>query len=244
MAGLFSRLFGKKKERGPSCAAVVAAAGSSTRMGGQDKLMLPLGEEPVLAHTLRALELCPYITEIVVVTRRDLIVPIGQMCQDRRLEKVSRVIPGGSTRTQSVLNGVLELGQRAELVAIHDGARPLVSQRVLEEVLAAAAVCSAAAPATPVKDTIKAAHNGVIESTPDRSTLFAVQTPQVFDADLIRTALTRAVEEGVELTDDCGAVERLGIPVRLTAGEYINLKITTPEDAAVAEALLDWRDSR
>ena len=242
MAGLFSRLFGKKKERGPFCAAVVAAAGSSTRMGGQDKLMLPLGEEPVLAHTLRALELCPYITEIVVVTRRDLIVPIGQMCQDRRLEKVSRIIPGGSTRTQSVLNGVLELGRRAELVAIHDGARPLVSQALLEAVITRAAQCGAAAPAVPVKDTVKRAKNAVVTETLDRAELFAVQTPQVFQTDLIRGALERALEEGAVLTDDCSAVERLGIGVALTQGDYRNLKITTPEDLAAAGAFLEQEE--
>ena len=240
--GLLQRLR-RKKEAFPYCAAVVPAAGSSTRMG-QDKLFLPLNGVPVLLHTLRALDACPRIHEIVVVTREEHLVPISQLCKDGAVEKVRKVVVGGATRSESVLAGLREVDTRAALIAIHDGARPLVSQRVLEEVLAAAAVCSAAAPSTPVKDTIKAAHNGVIESTPDRSTLFAVQTPQVFDADLIRTALTRAVEEGVELTDDCGAVERLGIPVRLTAGEYINLKITTPEDAAVAEALLDWRDSR
>ena len=222
--------------------AVIVAAGRSARMGGIDKLIAELGGLPVLRRTLLAVAAAPEVEEIVLVVRpgreEELAAAAGPCL------KLRAVVPGGETRQQSVLAGVQALSPGCELVAIHDGARPLVSQRVLEEVLAAAAVCSAAAPATPVKDTIKAAHNGVIESTPDRSTLFAVQTPQVFDADLIRTALTRAVEEGAELTDDCGAVERLGIPVRLTAGEYINLKITTPEDAAVAEALLDWRDSR
>ncbi|MGN8897385.1 2-C-methyl-D-erythritol 4-phosphate cytidylyltransferase [Flavonifractor sp. HCP28S3_F3] len=242
MAGLLSRLFGKKGAPSIRCAAVVPAAGSSTRMAGRDKILLPLGDQPVLVHTLRALELCPHITEIVVVTRRDLIVPIGQLCRDCGFQKVTKVIPGGETRTQSVLNGVSEVSKDAELIAIHDGARPLVTQSLLDAVIARASQCGAAAPAVPVKDTIKRAKDGVVSATLDRSELFAVQTPQVFQADLIRTALARAMEEGAELTDDCGAVERLGIGVALTQGDYRNLKVTTPEDMAMAEALLEWED--
>ncbi len=239
--GLFQRLR-RKREAYPYCAAVVPAAGSSSRMG-QDKLFLPLNGVPALLHTLRALDACPRIHEIVVVTREDHLVPISQLCREAALEKVRKVVKGGETRTASVLAGIREVDERTALIAIHDGARPLVSQTVLEEVLSAAAVCSAAAPAVPVTDTVKLARDGVVESTPDRSALFAIQTPQVFDADLIRTALIRAEEDGADLTDDCGAVERLGFPVRLTAGEYANLKITTPEDAAIAEALLDWREN-
>ena len=242
MTGLLARLFGRKRDRGPVCAAVVAAAGSSTRMGGQDKLLLPLGEQPVLARTLRALEACPRISEIVVVTRRENIVPIGQLCRDFGFEKVTKVIPGGATRTESVLNGVREVGDRADLVAIHDGARPLVSQALLETVLTRAAQCGAAAPAVPVKDTIKRARDGVVVDTLDRAELFAVQTPQVFQTDLIRGALERALEEGAALTDDCSAVERLGIGVALTEGDYRNLKLTTPEDLAAAEAFLEQEE--
>ena len=155
---------------------------------------------------------------------------------------MTKVIPGGETRTQSVLNGVSEVSKDAELIAIHDGARPLVTQSLLDAVITRASQCGAAAPAVPVKDTIKRAKDGVVSATLDRSELFAVQTPQVFQADLIRTALARAMEEGAELTDDCGAVERLGIGVVLTQGDYRNLKVTTPEDMAMAEALLEWED--
>ena len=242
MAGLLARLFGRKKERGPRCAAVVAAAGSSTRMGGEDKLLLPLGEQPVLVHTLRALELCPHISEIVVVTRRESIVPVGQLCRDCGFQKVTKVIPGGATRTESVLSGVRETGDRADLIAIHDGARPLVSQTLLESVITRAAQCGAAAPAVPVKDTVKRARDGVVTETLERSELYAVQTPQVFQADLIRGALERALEERAVLTDDCSAVERLGVGVALTEGDYRNLKITTPEDLAAAGAFLEQEE--
>ena len=243
MAGLLGRLFRRRREEELRCSAVVPAAGSSTRMG-QDKLLLPLGEQPVLLHTLRALELCPYITEIVVVTREELIVPIGQLCRDAALEKVRKVIVGGATRSHSVPAGLGELPPDPELAAIHDGARPLVSQAVLEAVIRRASECGAAAPAVPVKDTVKRARDGLVTATLDRAELRAVQTPQVFQVDLIKTALQKALEDGAELTDDCAAVERLGIGVALTEGDYCNLKLTTPEDLAVAEALLAWREEQ
>ena len=241
MPGLFKR---KKKASVPYCAAVVAAAGSSTRMEGADKIMLSLREEPVIVHTLRALEYCPYVQEIVVVTREDLIVPLSRLCSDYFLTKVRKVILGGETRAHSVRLGVLEVSDQAELIAIQDGARPLVTPEVLEETILTAAKCGAAAPAIPVKDTIKRAVGGVVEETPDRAELFAVQTPQVFEADLIRAALYRAVEENLSLTDDCSAVERMGMKVTLTRGSEENIKITTPADLTVAEALLDGRDRR
>mgnify|MGYP005753369081 FL=1 len=242
MAGLLGRLFRRRREE-LRCSAVVPAAGSSTRMG-KDKLLLPLGEQPVLLHTLRALDACPYITEIVVVTREELIVPIGQLCRDAALDKVRKVIVGGATRSHSVLAGLGELSPDAELAAIHDGARPLVSQAVLEAVIRRASECGAAAPAVPVKDTVKRARDGLVTATLDRAELRAVQTPQVFQVDLIKTALQKALEDGAELTDDCAAVERLGIGVALTEGDYCNLKLTTPEDLAVAEALLAWREEQ
>ena len=231
MAGLLGRLFRRRREE-LRCSAVVPAAGSSTRMG-QDKLLLPLGEQPVLLHTLRALELCPYITEIVVVTREELIVPIGQLCRDAALEKVRKVIVGGATRSHSVLAGLEELSPDAELAAIHDGARPLVSQAVLEAVIRRASECGAAAPAVPVKDTVKMADEaGLVESTPPREKLFAMQTPQCFD----RAAyLALAGDETV--TDDCQLFEQAGRPVQLVAGEYENYKITTPDDLKGEKAM-------
>lgn len=242
MAGWLGKLFRRREEEHLVCAAVVPAAGASARMEGRDKLLEPLGDVPVLIHTLRALDACALISEIVVVTRADLIVPVGQLCQDCAFSKVSKVVVGGETRTASVLAGIRECRQDASLIAIHDGARPLVSQQVLEQAIRRAAECGAAAPAVPVKDTIKRAAGGIVASTPERSELFAVQTPQVFEASLIRAALEKAQAEGAPLTDDCSAVERLGMPVALTAGSYENIKITTPEDLAVGEALLGLRE--
>ena len=242
MAEWLKRLLKRNREQQAFCTAVVPAAGSSTRMGGQDKILLTLGDVPVLMHTLRALDSCPRIQEIVVVTREDLIVPISQLCREGGFSKIKSVVVGGASRAESVLRGIREASEEAKLIAIHDGARPLVSQAVLDEVIRKAEECGAAAPAVPVKDTIKQAVEGIVERTPDRSELFAVQTPQVFDAALIRGALAKALKEGAALTDDCSAVERIGMKVSLTGGDYRNLKITTPEDLVLAEALLEWRE--
>ena len=242
MAGWLGRLFRREQEDFPLCAAVVPAAGSSTRMEGRDKLLECMGDQPVLVHTLRALDACPLIADIVVVTRSDLIVPVGQLCRDCAFAKVRKVVVGGETRAQSVLAGIREVSQQVALIAIHDGARPLVSQAVLEQAIRRAEECGAAAPAVPVKDTVKRAVDGMVTDTLERDTLFAIQTPQVFQADLIRAALGRAVEEGAVITDDCSAVERLGVPVALTQGSYENIKITTPEDLLVGEALLRGRE--
>ena len=134
-----------KKPAEPRCGAVVVAAGSSTRMG-EDKILIPLEEEPVIVHTVRALELAPQITEIVVVTRQDLIVPVAQLCQDYGFEKVRKVVAGGASRLHSVRIGTLELSRDLELIAIHDGARPFVTQDVIEQVIRKAGECGAAAP--------------------------------------------------------------------------------------------------
>lgn len=233
--------FKKKREKaqGPYCVCIVPAAGSSSRMEGQDKLTATLGGQPVLLRTLRALEESPCIHEIIVVTRRERLVDIGALCRDARLSKVTQVLLGGETRLESVYRGVMQAPEKARLIAIHDAARPLVSQAVIAEVVAAAGRCSAAAPALPVKDTVKEAAGQLVTATLDRAALRAVQTPQVFDADLLRAALQKAVDEGWEVTDDCSAVERLGATVTLTQGDERNLKITTPTDLVVAQALLE-----
>ncbi len=228
----------QKKRQEPCCSAVVVAAGSSTRMG-MDKLMLPLDETPVIVYTLRAVQAAPSVGEIILVTREDLIVPMSQLCQDYAISKVAKVVRGGASRTQSVRLGTLEVSGDAQVIAIHDGARPFVSAEVIERAVAQAMETGAAAPAVPVKDTIKVAHDGVVESTPDRACLFAVQTPQVFESSLIKAALQKALDDGLELTDDCAAVERLGMKVALTRGDERNIKLTTPEDLAVAQAILE-----
>ncbi len=219
------------------CGAVIVAAGSASRMGGIDKVMAPLGGEPMICRTVRAFQISPVIREIVIVTRPDLIGPITQLCKD--FDKVTTVTAGGSSRQESVEKGLAALSDKVKLAAIQDGARPLISQEVIDRTVRAAHTYGAAAPGIPVKDTIKVVAGGIIESTPDRSTLQAVQTPQVFDYDLLRGALEKARQDKAELTDDCSAVERLKMSVKMVEGEERNLTVTTPLDLKIAEMLLE-----
>mgnify|MGYP001038604902 CR=1 FL=1 len=214
--------------------AVLVAAGSSTRMGF-DKLSFDLGGETVLRRSIRAFEQCPLVTEIVLVAGKNRAF-VEQQAAD--CTKPVQIVTGGTTRAESAKNGVLAAA--GELVAVHDAARPFVSQAVITAALEAAARCGAAAPAVPVKDTIKAAARGngktvpdacLVYTTPDRSTLYAVQTPQCFDRAEYLAALEELDAEKARLvTDDCSLFELTGRAVQLTQGDYANYKITTRED--------------
>lgn len=219
------------------CGAVIVAAGSASRMGGIDKVMAPLNGEPMIVRTVRAFQNCDAISEIVVVTRQDLILPITSLCA--QMDKVQAVVAGGSSRQESVHLGLNALSGKCKLAAIHDGARPLISWQVIDRVVRAANTYGAAAPAIPVKDTIKVVQGGVVKETPDRASLQAVQTPQVFDFDILRGALKKAKQDGAQVTDDCSAVERIGLTVKIVEGEERNLKVTTPLDLKIAQLLLE-----
>ncbi len=238
--GFFQKI---QKAKRPFCTAVIVAAGNASRMKGVDKITTTMGDKPVIAHTLLAFEQCEGIDEVVVVTRSDLIVPIGEICKTYGVTKVKHIVEGGSTRTESVLKGLNQADQKAQLVAIHDGARPFVSNGIIQSTIHAAEIGAAAAPAIPVTDTIKEAEDGMVCGTPDRSRLYAVQTPQVFDIDLIRGALFHCMTKGIPLTDDCSAVEQLGKKVMLTDGSPRNIKITTQFDLLIGEGILSCPDA-
>lgn len=222
-----------------TCAAVIVAAGSATRMRGIDKMLVPLAGVPVVLRSVRALAASDCIDSLVIVTRTECMETLRTLCAE--VSKPVTVVAGGASRPESVLAGLAALPEGTELAAIHDGARPLVTQAVIAEAVEAAERCGAAAPAVPVHDTIKQAENGLVRATPERKTLFAVQTPQVFDVKLLKTVLRAAMERGIALTDDCSAVEAAGKPVVLTQGCEENLKITTPVDLTLAEAILKRR---
>lgn len=222
-----------------TCAAVIVAAGSATRMQGIDKMLVPLAGVPVVLRSVRALAASDCIDSLVIVTRTECMETLRTLCAE--VSKPVTVVAGGASRPESVLAGLAALPEGTELAAIHDGARPLVTQAVIAEAVEAAGHCGAAAPAVPVHDTIKQAENGLVRATPERKTLFAVQTPQVFDVKLLKTVLRAAMERGIALTDDCSAVEAAGKPVVLTQGCEENLKITTPVDLTLAEAILKRR---
>ena len=232
---LLQKMFGKHQKRThPYCAALIAAAGSSTRYGGENKLLQTLDGIPVLVRTLLTIDCVEGIDEIVIAAREDELLPYAELCKTFGLRKPVKVIVGGATRTESVLRAALEASPETEFFAVQDGARPLVTVELIDEVLDAARVYLAAAPAVPVRD-------GIVERTPDRSALFAVQTPQVFATDLLKAALQSAIADGATITDDCSAVERLGKEVHLTEGSEENIKITTPVDLVIAEAILQRR---
>ena len=219
------------------CGAVIVAAGSASRMGGIDKVMAPLGGEPMIMRTVRQFQNCDAIREIVVVTRADLIVPIMDLCHD--FDKVKAVVVGGDTRAASVAMGMNTLSSKCKLVAVQDGARPFADWQLIDRVVRAANTYGAAAPAIPVKDTIKVVQGGIVKETPERSTLKAVQTPQVFDFDLLRGALKQAKLDKLEITDDCSAVEHMGMSVKIVEGDEKNIKITTPMDLKIAGLILE-----
>lgn len=240
---MFPFLKKMRDARRPRCAALVAAAGSSSRMGGVNKLLEPLDGVPVLIRTLTALQQAAQVDEIVIAAREEDLVEISRLCHTYGISKCTKVVRGGESRAHSVLLAALEASGDAELLAVQDGARPLVTPELIDQVITAAARCGAAAPAVPVKDTVKAVReDGAVERTLERSALRAVQTPQVFEADLLKAALQAALEGGIPVTDDCSAVERLGKVVFLVEGDEENLKITTPVDLLLAEAILQARE--
>ena len=241
MLGFLKRLFAGPEERRPFCSAILAAGGSSSRMGGENKLFASVGGMPVLARSVLALAGSPLVDEIVIAVREEDLLAAVDLCKAYGLEKPLKIVVGGATRLESVMAALLECSDQAQLVAVHDGARPLVTREIIDRTIEKAQEAYAAAPAVPVKDTIKVAENGIVLETPDRSKLFSVQTPQVFDRSLLSAALQAAKDAGTTVTDDCSAVERLGKEVYLTEGSYENIKITTPEDLALAEAILERR---
>ena len=206
--GLRKGLAIREKLGRPYCAAVIVAAGSSSRMGGTNKILTVLEK---VSRYLKA------------------------------YDKMRMVVAGGETRTDSVMAGLAAVSDCTQLVAVHDGARPLVTDEVIRRAVSKAKKFAAAAPAVRVKDTIKVSTDGAVEETPDRSKLYAVQTPQVFDRDLLAAALQNAKEQEIAITDDCSAVEALGMPVQLTDGDEENLKITTPLDLELAALILRRR---
>lgn len=219
------------------CGAVIVAAGTASRMGGIDKVMAPLRGEPLLLHSVREFQNCDAIREIVIVTREDLLMEVMSLCAG--FSKVRGVVVGGADRPASVQAGLNNLSDKVKLVAVHDGARPLITWQVIDRTVRAAHSYGAAAPAIPVKDTIKIVKGGIVSSTPDRNTLQAVQTPQVFDLQLLKGALLKAQKDKTPITDDCSAVENMGMSVKIVEGDERNLKVTTPMDLKVAELLLE-----
>jgi 2-C-methyl-D-erythritol 4-phosphate cytidylyltransferase len=221
--------------------AIIPAAGTGSRMqAGVNKQYLLLAGRPILAHTLALFAAHPRIDQIcIVVPAEEIDYCRAEIVERYGLTKVSAIVAGGPTRQDSVGNGLLGCGAAMDdLVVIHDGARPLLGAAELDALLAAAAVSGAATLGVPVKDTIKQVQDGVIVATPDRSSLWQVQTPQAFRFWLLLAAHSQARADNFAATDDAMLVERLDHAVLMVAGSYRNIKITTPEDLAIASAFL------
>ena len=215
--------------------AIIVAAGAGTRMEGVDKVFAPLRGEPLIAHTVRAFERCPAVETIVLVVAGPLLAEMSRLVDQQGWQKAQTVTVGGPRRQDSVVLGLRVLAP-CEWVVVHDGARPLVHPDLIAKGLEVAADGGAAIAAVPVKDTVKVVGTeGQVQATLDRSTLWQAQTPQVFRRDLLERAHREVAED---VTDDAAMVEGLGMPVRVFLGSYENIKVTTPEDLLMAEALL------
>lgn len=210
--------------------AVIVAGGSGTRMG-RPKQMLPLGGEPVLFHTVRAFLAAPQIGQVVVVTP-----PENQAALAAEFEGLTFALPG-STRLESVINGVQKTAPQAQVVAVHDGARPLVKPELIGRCVQEAFTHGAALLAVPVKDTIKVCTGHTVQNTPERGTLWAAQTPQCYRRAVLVEALEKFGSQK-DATDESQLVEKLGVAVHVVPSDYTNFKITTPEDLIFAEALM------
>lgn len=227
--------------------AIIPAAGQGKRMGREkNKQFLLLGQKPVLAHTLTVFQESPLIEEIVVVAAPGEVDYCRlEVVEKYNFSKVTKIITGGKERQNSVYNGLLALSHQPHLVVIHDGARPFLSREILEQSIEVSLKTGGAVVAVPVKDTIKVVNQEkMVESTPDRSILWAVQTPQTFNYSLLLQAYEEAAKEGFLGTDDASLVERMGAKVTVVPGSYENFKITTPEDLLLGEAILARRSEK
>lgn len=235
----------KNKNALPKAAAIIVAAGSGTRMNSAtNKQFILIDGTPVLAHTLAQFQSADSIDEIILVTRQEDILTASDIVREFGITKAKTIIPGGKTRSDSVICGLNAVSSH-RIVAIHDGARPFISIEKINELISVAAECGATAPGVMLKDTVKVVDStGTILRTPDRNTLRAIQTPQVFKTDLIKSAYSLAENDGFTGTDDCSVAEYAQIPVKLIDGEYTNIKITTPEDLPLAEAFFNMLNEK
>lgn len=220
--------------------AIIAAGGRGRRMNSSiSKQFLNIKGHPILYYTLKKFEKMDKIKSIVLVTGADdLDYTREEIIKRYRFKKI-RLVEGGKERQDSVYNGLRELSPQTDIVVIHDGVRPFVPVNIIEKSITAAAKYKAVGVAVPVKDTIKVVDkNHTIKNTPDRKTLWAMQTPQSFTYDIIMRAYEKAMRDGFYGTDDTVLVERLGLPVKIIEGAYENIKITTPEDIVFAETFI------
>ena len=228
----------------PDTSAILVCAGSASRMQGKNKILLPLGTQTVVGTTMAAFQQCERIAEIVVVARPCDQETIAELAKQGGITKLRQVVSGGATRQESVIQGLRAIAKETAYIAVHDGARPLVTPEQISRTIRDASVFGGAVLGVPVKDTIKVVEDELIVDTPDRSKLYQILTPQVFRRSIYFEAVDFALEHQLDFTDDCQLVEAMGCKVFLTKGDYTNLKITTPEDIDLAQLLLERRSRK
>lgn len=236
-----ARLFGGRDHY---TAAIILAGGTGSRMGTDTtKQMLTLAGKPLIIHSLLAFEASDYIDEIIIVGKADELERYPAMIEKHGITKVTNIVEGGATRQESVLKGFEVVPDQADHIAIHDGARPLITPAQIKAVVLAAYDYKAAAAAAPAKDSVKVANiSGMIDYTVDRKTVWLMQTPQIFNANLFRASIYTAAKDKFEGTDDTQVAEHAGFSTKLVNTGYENIKITTPVDLIIAEAILKQRE--
>ncbi len=221
--------------------AIIVSAGNSSRMNGIDKQFSLIENIPVIGHCMLAFEKCESIYEIIVVTKAENAEKIKATAAGLGISKLTHVVEGGSTRQASVVNGIKKVSEMTKMIAVHDGARPLIKSENIQKVIADARIFGGATLGVPVKDTIKVVSDNLITDTPPRSSLYITQTPQVFKKSVYMRGMDFALRNGLDFTDDCQLAESIGVKVYMTKGDYTNIKITTPEDLSIAEIIFKER---
>lgn len=226
------------KEHEIFTSAVVLGAGSSMRMG-ENKLLMKIKNQSVIERTLKTFDNCEKICEIVLVCRQEDFLEFSKICN--ALKTPTKIVNGGETRTHSALKGIDTCNENAQIIAIHDGARPLFTESIVNNAIDSAILNNAVIPVVPVKDTIKIVSNNIVQDTLNRDSIFSVQTPQVFSLELIKKATVHALRSRQVFTDDASCVEAFGATVHTILGSYDNIKITTIEDIALANLIVERR---
>ena len=221
----------------PDTSVILVCAGNASRMGGVNKILMPLNSSTVIGVCLSKFQECPDVAEIIIVTKQENFQPIQEIAENLNITKLSHITEGGDTRQKSVMQGLKLVSKTSTYIAVHDGARPLVKTEHISKVIQDARVFGGATLGVPVKDTIKTVDDGLITDTPPRASLWITQTPQVFKKRLYFEAVDFALEHNLDFTDDCQLVEAVGGKICMTKGDYTNIKITTPEDIQIAEVL-------
>lgn len=223
---------------------IIAAGGKAQRMEGVNKQLAELCGIPVIIRSMMIFQEIDEVTEIIAAVRNEETDIVAELAEKYGITKFAGCAEGGETRQKSVVNALRKVSRDTTLIAVHDGARPLARPEFIRQCIRDAGIFGGAALAVPVKDTIKQAEGGIVTDTPDRRKLYITQTPQIFKKKLYFEGVNFAGDHDLDFTDDCQLAEAVGGKIHLTLSDYRNIKITTPEDMAIAEAILKFSEKK